>query len=513
MRPYIKNRFASPKKTRGAILIMTMIMLLLVTLMGVGVLTVTVNGLHMGQTRTFQATSFNLAESGAEMAALWVRNQSTPPSQTSPFDPFNGAQSLGAGTYRVTITPDPANATQYLKSYTITSVGTVNGNTKTVQLVIQQATFGKFAYFTDQESSSITNGAIWWKTGDICDGPAHTNSANGSKLSINYTNSSASIFKDLVTVSGSSIAYNPSTPSNETTFKKIYENGSRGYQLGMPTIALPNSTDAQKNAAWGASTGFPTTTGVSLKSSNSGGIYIYGDCTMALSVDTSGRQVFTIKQGTSTSTVTVDVANGSSTLLKPDGSTVSGPITNGAVYCTGNITSLKGEVADNKVTMGAIATRSAWTIATDVNAGKNITIADNLVYRTRPDKTKSSSDAVNLAAGTLGLVANNVVIASTAPQNLEIDAVMTAGGQNTTTGSFYVTNYDTKTPTGTLKLLGGVIQKKRGPVGTFNSSTGTLSSGYSKNYSYDPRLAINPPPFYPTTGTYQRLSWKTVTSQ
>ena len=63
---------------------------------------------------------------------------------------------------------------------------------------------------------------------------------------------------------------------------------------------------------------------------------------------------------------------------------------------------------------------------------------------------------------------------------------------------------------GTLKVLGGIIQNARGPVGTFNSSTGEMITGYSKNYTYDPRLASNPPPYYPTTGQYERLSWRTL---
>lgn len=84
------------------------------------------------------------------------------------------------------------------------------------------------------------------------------------------------------------------------------------------------------------------------------------------------------------------------------------------------------------------------------------------------------------------------------------------GGRNTTSGSFYVANYNTKKPTGTLRVLGGIIQKARGPVGHFDPNTGKTLTGYAKNYSYDPRLASNPPPFYPTTGTYERLSWRVL---
>ncbi|MGB9619731.1 MAG: hypothetical protein ACPL7K_04920, partial [Armatimonadota bacterium] len=193
------------------------------------------------------------------------------------------------------------------------------------------------------------------------------------------------------------------------------------------------------------------------------------------------------------------------------GSPTSAPsLGTGVIYVTGNITSLGGTVADNRIVGTDIAVRSALTIANDVNAGKYIKITNNLVYNTRPDKTRDSSDPVNLAAGTLGLVSKDIIIASSAPSNLEIDAVCLAGGSNTSGGSFYVENYNTKTPTGTLRVLGGIIQKARGPVGTFDANTGRTVTGYAKSYSYDPRLASNPPPYYPTTGQYERVSWQVL---
>lgn len=49
---------------------------------------------------------------------------------------------------------------------------------------------------------------------------------------------------------------------------------------------------------------------------------------------------------------------------------------------------------------------------------------------------------------------------------------------------------------GCLYLLGGVIQERRGPVGT------TAGTGFLKRYSYD-RCAVQiPPPYFPTTGRF-----------
>ncbi|MCX6376859.1 MAG: hypothetical protein NTU88_12650 [Armatimonadetes bacterium] len=504
----------SAKRDSGNVLILTMMVMLLVTILCIGVLTVTSNTMFMTARQRVASEAFNLAESGAEMGALALRLMSSAPSGLTPFDPLGGDQSLGDGTYSVTVYPDPGNVASYLKTYRVISTGTIGSQTRKVEIIVRQATFGRFAYFTDKETSSVSGGAIWWRAGDICDGPAHSNNTSGSNFNINYVGSTAPIFRDILTASGTSISYNPSRPTDEPTFRKVYLDGSKGYRLGVPRVDLPASTNAQQNAAWGSEVGQPSTTGVYLRSDSQGGIYVVGDAAMQLGADGSGNQTIAITQGSNVTTITANLAGNTTTSTGPVGtgspaSCSSAP--NGVIYCTGNITSLKGTVADNLYGGGKITTRSAWTIATDVNNNKDITITDNVRYNTRPNKTLSYDDPVNLAAATLGLVARNVKIASSAPTSLEINAVCLAGGQNTTAGSFYVTNYDTKQPTGTLTVLGGIIQKNRGPVGTFNSSTGQMTTGYAKNYSYDPRLASDPPPFYPTTGTYERLSWRTLT--
>ena len=74
--------------------------------------------------------------------------------------------------------------------------------------------------------------------------------------------------------------------------------------------------------------------------------------------------------------------------------------------------------------------------------------------------------------------------------------------------SFVLENWRTVSPKGNLTVYGGIIQDERGPVGTFDGRSGTKLSGYSKNYSYDPRLITAPPPFMPTTGDYVTLSWE-----
>jgi hypothetical protein len=499
------------RRLDGSALLSTMIALFILTSGMVLILAQVGDAVRMNRKQRSAAAAFNLAESGAELGVLWLRKQAYPPTDTTDITPFGGAQNLGEGTYTVTITPYESNKTAYLKKFRVTGTGIVRQERKKVEIVVQQASFGRYAYFTDQELT-VTGSPIQWRTGDTVDGPAHSNNSNGTIFNITYTGSSP-IFLDKLTAVGTSINYSPSAPTNEATFKKVFKNGSQGYQLGVPYIPLPTSSDVQRNAAWGASGGFPGSNGVYLRADNDGGIYIRGDAAIKLSVNASGDQVIEVTQGSNVTKLTMNRATKSITTTGPVGSgsaKSASSLGTGVIYCTGNITSLQGEVADNRVVNGEIAVRSELTIATDVNAGKNIEITGNLVYRTRPDKTLDPSASVNLRAGTLGLVARNTTIDKNAPSNLEIDAVTMSGGENLSDGSFSVENYSSKTPTGKLKVLGGIIQKKRGAVGTFNSSTGAMISGYEKDYIYDPRLATNPPPFFPTTGTYERLSWRLV---
>ena len=64
-------------------------------------------------------------------------------------------------------------------------------------------------------------------------------------------------------------------------------------------------------------------------------------------------------------------------------------------------------------------------------------------------------------------------------------------------GSFEAQNYSTRPVSGTLSLVGSIVQNVRGAVGTFSGSV--ILSGFSKRYRYDTRYA-DPnvrPPYFP----------------
>jgi len=128
-------------------------------------------------------------------------------------------------------------------------------------------------------------------------------------------------------------------------------------------------------------------------------------------------------------------------------------------------------------------------------------IENRLTYTHNPTNNPTTTDA-------LGLISqDNIWVDTGAPTSLTIDAAMIAAGTSGdgSAGSFQVVNYDTKTPTGTIDLYGGIVQDVRGAVGTADRS-GNVATGYAKNYTYDSRFLTKPPPHYPVVSNMLTFS-------
>lgn len=135
-----------------------------------------------------------------------------------------------------------------------------------------------------------------------------------------------------------------------------------------------------------------------------------------------------------------------------------------------------------------------------VHSEDDIEILGDLTYSEDPRDNPASSDI-------LGLVSEKQVYVDddahrdNGSQDLEIHASIMALDK-----SFTVEDYSGGSPRGELKILGGLIQERRGPVGTF--SGGSLRSGYSKNYEYDERLERMFPPSFPRESFFSVVYWK-----
>jgi hypothetical protein len=104
----------------------------------------------------------------------------------------------------------------------------------------------------------------------------------------------------------------------------------------------------------------------------------------------------------------------------------------------------------------------------------------------------------------MGLIAGRDVVVkdvAATKEGVVIDASIMALSQ-----SFKAENYNVGLPRGTIHIWGGLIQDRRGQVGYYIESA--LTSGYAKDYHYDNRVSMDPPPEFPLTGIYTRVSWK-----
>lgn len=476
----------------------------------------------------------------ARLYATYLANGATGLIIPSPSTFFNGAPLTLTSTspkFSTTATISWADTTitpqaqQFRYRLTVNSTGYQGqAGVRAVQsqgfLVVSanRGTFAQFLIFTNQQS--MANGSdIWFTSSGYFDGRVHTN----TKFKFAYQPQ----FSDLITsVNSRATYYNNGSAidlnaNNNGTIDVPVLGG--GFNRSQANIDLPTNTYNQQNVALGppltlTSTTAPTNTqirqalgytgstappdGVYLPSSTgasgvpggatSGGIYIQGDLTsMTMSIDVSGRQVYTMVQSGNTYKITVDRATGQTIYKKNSGSpiTVTG-LPRGMIYSNGSINSLTGPPRVGDDVTPALAD----------NTDLLITARDDVVLT--GDVTYNDYDNGN---SVLGIYSGDgkVRIGTSAPDDMYLDAYVMATGSS---GTLEVDGYDNGSPRGTFNLRGGMVAEYYGAFYTFNSN-GTLRTGYARNFRYDRRGLT--PPYFPTTPmlvpnspSAQTLAWK-----
>lgn len=337
-------------------------------------------------------------------------------------------------------------------TYTIISTGKVNGAylttgayqtnwvCRTVRLLnVWQPSYAQFALWTH------TSNGLAFKDGEVFTGHVHSDDI------MNFNNAGGGpIFHDVVSTLTNSYVGN----TNGIEFDKGFLFNS--YQGTMADVDFNSvKSTSLKNEAF------------------SQGLLLWG--TNTITFNNSG-------------TLTISGRSGSSIWTNHSW----GFTTNGLVYVmTSN--SNAGVILLNGGTM-----TGRLTLVSDTN----MYIQGNIAYKTNPQVT-NSTDALALIAR------DNIIVNTNAPNNVLIQAAIMVPGSNVITGlvtnffdgSFSVLKYDTRAPSSNLNVYGCIVQSSRGAVGQFNPSTGVTTSGFSKNYGYDPRFITTPPPFFPTVSS------------
>ncbi|MCH8981991.1 DUF4900 domain-containing protein [candidate division KSB1 bacterium] len=382
---------------RGISLIMTIIASLFLSILGYVTISTVVTDSRLGARSLNSSQAFWLAESGLELTYRWLQFQDPPPGGTAAFLHYN-QHPEGGGTFTVTVDPDNGNPGTYLKKYKISSVGKVDQTVRKLEIEMQTTTFNKFGYLTGDEG-----GTIWFNTGDLLEGPIHSN----DQISI----VGSPVFMGKVTSTASS--FNQGSPFNPDF--------QAGYQLGVPPVIFPTEQDVLDNY-WSENTEPPPLI-IDARFGRKADIQFIANGTLKYNVWhwEGAVKVWDILNQIED----LDDLNGFIQVL--------GPV------------KVKGVVND----------------AVTVFATKKIKITNNIVYAMSDANGKPLPGCDDY----LGLIAKtDVLILENAANNNDViinAAILTLGD------SFTVQNYASGPPRGDLTIYGSLSQKVRGPVGTF----------------------------------------------
>ncbi len=348
-----------------------------------------------------QATqAFWLAESGIERTYRWLRFQNPPPGGSEPFTHYDNA-SAGGGAYTVIVDPDDANPSTYLKKYRIISVGRVADVERTIEIETEATTFNRYAYLTGDEG-----GTIWFNTGDLIEGPLHSNDR------ISIVGNPVFMGK----VSSSSNSFNQGNPYNP-----VFQ---QGFHLGVPPVNFPTPQEVLDNYVAVNASG-PTLT-IDARFGRRSRVEFNQDGTLTYNVwhyNWWGQLIPDIVDEV------VNIAD-----------------VNGMVY------------VDGDVRVSGIVNGNVTVIATD-----DIIITDDIVYEASDSQGKPLDNCDDM----LGLVSHRDIIVANNSNNR--DDVVINGALLALGDSFTVQNYNSGSPRGDLTIWGSLSQRVRGPVGTFGS--------------------------------------------
>ncbi|MDD5450065.1 MAG: hypothetical protein PHO42_05660 [Candidatus Omnitrophica bacterium] len=353
---------------KGIILISAYaIVAILLFICGVTFIGRSLNEKHIADRHRRGTMALYLAESGLERGLGWLRAQSSPPAGTTAFNPFTGMQSLGNGTYSVTIDPDDANATSYIKRYLIIATGTVLDATQQLVNEVQVDSFSRYAYFSDTEHFRWFGWfrvPVWFADGDTIEGPVQTNShfhMKGSPLFIDQVKSVDTFLTFYNNGHNIDSAETSNPPLDVPTFED-------GVGLGADVIDMPSKALDLRTAAV------------------AGGLHLSGPTSIVLNAD--GTMNVTNRNK--------DWTNQNMTLPA-----------NGALFVTGGDLTVSGTL-NGQLSMGT---------------NRNIVVNNNLTYAADP-RVGNSDDV-------LGLIAEkDVVISGAAPNNVEVDGSVMALGNS-----------------------------------------------------------------------------------
>jgi hypothetical protein len=525
------------------ILVIALIFLVVLSLMGIAaIMTSTSTSSIFGGMRRADEALYN-AEAGIEAARRVIAQENPNFDQVYSdggklpgLGNIDGVVVCGNGSYQVRVINDESDDGGPTREnngvYIIRSTGIVGDAVKTLEVVVES--FSRFFYFSQVEEAGGTTGfppevlqkAVFFRTGDVMDGPVHSNSAlriAGTPSFLARTTSSS----DPLQIDGSVVPLGTQGtifqgPTNWTITVKLPVGPDRDF----------GTADDLNEVYQGASARGEVIDTFNQDPNNPNlptdfRVHFEGE---------SGQQATIYKLTTDPTKTNPEV------WVKVKTKTIGADF-NGVIYFHGGGTvHVGGRIVDGVLDGSSSAVSNSkvkgkWTIASDltdldrkpveeVPPGRGLNtpgpmhIDGDIKYiGTYPGGTGDDShypivDGSVKAEGLLGLVsANNVWISyqdAIRNNGITIHASIMAtcfeqsGSFSAATG--YLDSAK-MTPGKPLYLMGGTIQYYRGVVGLFNAA-GVLTEGFQKKYKYDKRLYYMSPPSFPVAVNLKTKSWK-----
>jgi len=448
---------------RGIALVMTLFALSLLLILGSALVSLVSYESRLANAQIASSQAYYAARAGISRAITELRG-----------DPNWGAgavyQAWGDASYTVTVTPHPDNVLRNIKQWQVTCVGASGEARRQLVVWLDQESFSRFTYFTDEEKAPDGT-TIWFSPQDQLEGEVHTNGFFSFYRNPLFDDrvSSANLNDPMYNSATGVYTQNGIDATDPAKFYHYYSS----YELDQPAPLTENC----RFSFAGAQPRIPLPTDTSALLNNADAVY---SGTVTIALDAAG---------------TMDITSSST---RPHGRPFDPPrgrptITPGAMSANSATTTVTVPAMGTVYVDGEVYLSGVLNGKLTLGTSGSVHITDSVVYSDR------SRDI-------LGIVAGGSIVLETDPnlqKDIEIDAALMALND-----SFYVDAYNSGIPRGMLTVFGGVIQKLRGPVGTVGAQTGEAVTGYSMNYVFDPKLVSNPPPNFPSTGRLRIRSWQ-----
>jgi hypothetical protein len=357
-----------------------------------------------------------------------------------------------SNTYNLSLNNGTLNATiQHLSGdqIKITSIGSYQNAADTIIVQLRPSSFAKFGYYMNIFPSSM-----FFYTGDTLSGPFHTQQYL-------YTRGTP-VFNGKVTINNSWVNNDPSSPKKTPTFLGGYKEG----------VSIPLNTDVS-SAKTAALSG-----GKYLTPSNAS-----KDLDVRLTFNSGGTVTFNTRY-TGTSTWSADSTRNLSTWA-PNGVIY---VNKGNLYVHGTVNGQYTIVADK-------STSSSSSCGT-------VYLEDDIKYHNTTSYDATTRYYNVNGNDALGIVAsgNIEIVDNTANRsNIEINAALYS-----ITGGLHIAN-ESMPVSGYIKLIGGLTEYQAQVTGKVSGSS--LVNGYNEKIYFDQRFSDIAPPYYPTTGKLEVVSW------